>query len=715
MSEDHSIEGSESEEHGADETEKDEGFSEDVDMAEPVEKEGKSDEVEDVTRANSIAEDVDPDEGINKELQDATAAGSVTKVASADHVAPISIEKKEPLPPKEIPIYEIESLGDKCLRRNMGQVYSGLYTVGEKKVPYIVIVKIGTTEEKSKPGNRGKRDSQMLVMRFLHRVHFDKPMSSLELEMLRQMRDCIGVHPSCYEYILMVDADTEVYVDSLNRLVSQMMRDSKIMGICGETKIKNRTQSWVTMIQVYEYYISHHMAKSFESLFGSVTCLPGCFSMYRIRSATKTSQPLLVAPQIIDDYSRCRVNTLHLKNLLHLAVIYGLQMFVFIVRGDFKQLAWMIVYMLSIPIFSFWLPLYSFWHFDDFSWGNTRVALGDAEKGNKQKIENNEDAEDEHVQLRHCKELAMDDPLRGDLPEDDDKTSSDGHDGSEAPGSGHQQSNHGSMNSGFIPNYPWGLPPQHMAYPHPQPMPMGGFLPAVGPVPYHPQLHRSNSYDALAGQVMKQYGMPPGPLSHRATGYPYHGGVGMGFPVPGGSYSARPPPSMSPMAAHPLSADALMLHRRQSLLSSPNSAGGSGHGVIPYAGPPNQPQMGPVAMPGSPLARPWGYMPPTASNTGPGSEKSGFANVKANGRPGSAKWSGPGGHSKRPSLLITIPNANGVPPYMSPRSGGIASPVMIPSPGMSATGPASPSAMGMGMLSPVSAPGSNGLGPNGMF
>jgi chitin synthase len=29
------------------------------------------------------------------------------------------------------------------------------------------------------------------------------------------------------------------------------------------------------MIQVYEYYISHHLSKAFESLFGSVTCLPG--------------------------------------------------------------------------------------------------------------------------------------------------------------------------------------------------------------------------------------------------------------------------------------------------------------------------------------------------------------------------------------------------------------------------------------------------------
>jgi len=33
----------------------------------------------------------------------------------------------------------------------------------------------------------------------------------------------------------MVDADTEVLTDSLNRMVSVMINDSKIMGLCGET------------------------------------------------------------------------------------------------------------------------------------------------------------------------------------------------------------------------------------------------------------------------------------------------------------------------------------------------------------------------------------------------------------------------------------------------------------------------------------------------
>lgn len=60
----------------------------------------------------------------------------------------------------------------------------------------------------SRPGNRGKRDSQVLLMNYLNRVHFDSPMTPLELEIYHQMRNVIGIDPAFYEYILTVDADT---------------------------------------------------------------------------------------------------------------------------------------------------------------------------------------------------------------------------------------------------------------------------------------------------------------------------------------------------------------------------------------------------------------------------------------------------------------------------------------------------------------------------
>ncbi|KIW58678.1 hypothetical protein PV05_03177 [Exophiala xenobiotica] len=210
-----------------------------------------------------------------------------------------------------------ESLGEGMKQHNMGKVYSGLYEVQGHIVPFLVVVKVGKPSEVSKPGNRGKRDSQMVIMRFLNRVHYNLPMSPLELEMHHHIRNIIGVNPTFYEFMLQIDADTVVAPDSATRMVSAFLRDTRLIGVCGETSLSNAKSSFITMIQVYEYYISHNLTKAFESLFGSVTCLPGCFTMYRIRAAD-SGKPLFVSKEIVNDYSEIRVDTLHMKNLLHL-------------------------------------------------------------------------------------------------------------------------------------------------------------------------------------------------------------------------------------------------------------------------------------------------------------------------------------------------------------------------------------------------------------
>ncbi|OBT49939.1 hypothetical protein VE04_09846, partial [Pseudogymnoascus sp. 24MN13] len=198
--------------------------------------------------------------------------------------------------PPALPFHSVGQSGEQL---NYGKVYSGLYEFEGNVVPYLVIVKVGKESEqsKSKPGNRGKRDSQILLMSFLNRVHHRSPMNPLELEMFHQINNIIGVDPELYEYLFMVDADTSVREDSLNRLVAACANDAKIAGVCGETSLENEEKSWWTMIQVYEYFISHHLAKAFESLFGSVTCLPGCFTMYRLRTTDK-GKPLLISDAI---------------------------------------------------------------------------------------------------------------------------------------------------------------------------------------------------------------------------------------------------------------------------------------------------------------------------------------------------------------------------------------------------------------------------------
>ncbi|KAJ1514799.1 hypothetical protein HMI56_007399 [Coelomomyces lativittatus] len=396
-------------------------------------------------------------------------------------------------------LYQAIGVGPKQV--NMAKVYSGLYSVSGHMVPYIVVAKCGCSNETLRPGNRGKRDSQMILMRFLNHVHTQRPLSPLEIELRHHFEHIIGVNPAWYEYMLMVDADTVVDSDALAKLVSYAMTDLQIVGCCGETRIVNEKETVTTMIQVYEYFISHHLSKAFESMFGTVTCLPGCFSMYRIKHASN-EKPLLVSDAVIEEYGDVHINTLHKKNLLTLGedrylttlilksfprmktkftssskcstfvpesfsvlvsqrrrwinstfhnlfeliwlnelcgfccfsmrfvvlielvstiimpatvlylvyliylcvdaivsdqslslvavsliligAIYGLQAIVFLLKKEFSHIVWMIFYILAIPFFGFFLPLYSFWNMDDFSWGNTRVVVG--EKGEKKVV-----------------------------------------------------------------------------------------------------------------------------------------------------------------------------------------------------------------------------------------------------------------------------------------------------------------------------------------
>ncbi|KID95409.1 chitin synthase 4, partial [Metarhizium majus ARSEF 297] len=419
----------------------------------------------------------------------------------------LGMMKDHATPPDMVESFSYVAVASGSKRHNMAKVYCGFYDYGNKsripvdkqqRVPMMLIVKCGTPDEadKAKPGNRGKRDSQIILMSFLQKVMFDERMTELEYEMFNGLWKVTGISPDYYEIVLMVDADTKVFPDSLTHMVSAMVKDPEIMGLCGETKIANKRDSWVTAIQVFEYFISHHLAKSFESVFGGVTCLPGCFCMYRIK-APKGGQnywvPILANPDVVEHYSENVVETLHEKNLyllgedrylttlmlrtfpkrkqvfvpqavckttvpdkfmvllsqrrrwinstvhnlmelilvrdlcgtfcfsmqfvvfvelvgtlvlpaaiaftfyvvitsiIHsppqiiplvlLALILGLPgLLILVTAHSWSYVVWMLIYLVSLPIWNFVLPTYAFWKFDDFSWGDTRKTAGDKVK-----------------------------------------------------------------------------------------------------------------------------------------------------------------------------------------------------------------------------------------------------------------------------------------------------------------------------------------------
>ncbi|KAI9457872.1 chitin synthase-domain-containing protein [Boletus coccyginus] len=119
-------------------------------------------------------------------------------------------------------------------------------------------------------------------------------MNQLEFEMYHQIKNAIDVNPTLYEYPFTINADTTVDLFSLSWLISAMVHEKKVLGACGETTLSDAKQSVMMMMQVYEYFISHHRAKAFESFFGSVTCLPGCFTLFHLRTAD-THKPLMIS------------------------------------------------------------------------------------------------------------------------------------------------------------------------------------------------------------------------------------------------------------------------------------------------------------------------------------------------------------------------------------------------------------------------------------
>ncbi|KAF8753934.1 Glycosyltransferase like family 2 [Rhizoctonia solani] len=460
-------------------------------------------------------------------IADGLVKGSGNDMTTPDIV--LSMMTDLVVPREEVEPHSYVAIAHGHKRHNMAKVYAGFYKYDsatverskQQKVPIVLVAKCGNPLEagEAKPGNRGKRDSQIVLMAFLQKVMFDERMTTFEYEFFNSIWRVTGVSPDRYEIVLCVDADTKVFPDSLTRMVSCMVHDEEIMGLCGETKIANKAETWVTMIQVFEYYISHHLTKAFESMFGGVTWQSGYWV------------PILANPDIVEHYSENIVDTLHKKNLLllgedrylttliedvpqaqdgllssvssgtssgllfadvtHRAVCktivpdtfsvllsqrrrwinstihnlaelvlvrdlcgtfcFSMQFVVFMELAgtlvlpaaisftlyliiitilpqpipslSFRSfssvayLGWMIVYLFSLPIWNFVLPAYAFWHFDDFSWGQTRMVAGE------KKEEGHGDKEGEfdssHIVMKRWAEFERDRRFRlnnGSLP-----------------------------------------------------------------------------------------------------------------------------------------------------------------------------------------------------------------------------------------------------------------------------------------------------------
>jgi chitin synthase len=246
-------------------------------------------------------------------IADGVVTGAGQELSTPEHLAEILGFEMDA---QNDELYEYDSIG--LLTTNRARVYHGYYEVEDRSLKYLVVVKHGLPMEQTgsaKPGNRGKRDSQLVIMGYFNRVYHGRELTELDAAIEDALID-LNMQSDDMRLLMTIDADTRVDELSITHMTYAMNQNDRILALCGETKVDNKWQSWVTMMQVFEYYNNHHMKKAFESAFGCVTCLPGCFTMYRILN--DDGKPLLADDHVYAEYLRNDIDSLHEQNLFHL-------------------------------------------------------------------------------------------------------------------------------------------------------------------------------------------------------------------------------------------------------------------------------------------------------------------------------------------------------------------------------------------------------------
>ncbi len=152
-----------------------------------------------------------------------------------------------------------------AIRQTIERVFSAGYP--EEKIEVIAV-------------NDGSTDNTLAEMRKSQSLH--PHLVIIDFEKNRGLCHGWGVSMLIArgEFVICVDSDTFIFPGSL-RKVLQGFIDPRVGGISGHCDVENAATNTLTKMQDVRYYFSYKIMKAAESVFGAVSCLPGCFSAYR--------------------------------------------------------------------------------------------------------------------------------------------------------------------------------------------------------------------------------------------------------------------------------------------------------------------------------------------------------------------------------------------------------------------------------------------------
>jgi chitin synthase len=175
-------------------------------------------------------------------------------------------------------------------------------------------------------------------------------------------------------------------------------------------------ETWSVLLSQRRRWINSTIHNLGELVWLKEMCGFCCFSMRFVVFIDLFGTIILPATCAYLGYLVYRVAThsgqFPLISIIMIAAVYGLQAVIFIIKRQWQHVGWMIIYILAFPIYAFVLPIYSFWNQDNFTWGNTRIVIG--EKGNKQIVAIDDDGFDfRSIPLQRWDDYALSNNLPG--------------------------------------------------------------------------------------------------------------------------------------------------------------------------------------------------------------------------------------------------------------------------------------------------------------
>lgn len=136
-----------------------------------------------------------------------------------------------------------------------------------------VLINDGSGDNTLKEMFRAKKELENPDRRTIKIINFEKNLGKRE-------GMSAGIRESDGEIIIFVDSDSFLNRDSIPHIISHFKDDPRLGAISGNTLVENR-ETFLAKMQSARYAISFDIFKACESIFGVVSCCPGCFSAYR--------------------------------------------------------------------------------------------------------------------------------------------------------------------------------------------------------------------------------------------------------------------------------------------------------------------------------------------------------------------------------------------------------------------------------------------------